>query len=100
MCQNLSKHGVGNGVAICKRSSHIHKYSTTPDSISNVPLFISNNPGWISGDCVLCQYKSGEASRKGEESRVKLTPSLDFYGFKFLLLDRLSKALVQLFFVR
>ena len=30
---------------------------------------------------------------------VKLTPPLDFFGFKFLLLDRLSKALAQLFLV-
>ena len=30
---------------------------------------------------------------------VKLTPPLDFFGFKFLLLDRLPKALVQLFLV-
>ena len=29
----------------------------------------------------------------------KLTPPLDFFGFKFLLLDRLSKALAQLFLV-
>ena len=30
---------------------------------------------------------------------VKLTHPLDFFGFKFLLLDRLSKALAQLFLV-
>ena len=36
-----------------------------------------------------------EALRVG--GGVKLTPPLDFSGFKFLLLDRLSKALVQLF---
>ena len=33
----------------------------------------------------------------GGESGAKLTP-LDFFGFKFLVLDLLSKALVQLFF--
>ena len=39
-----------------------------------------------------------EALRGGKG--VKLTPPpLDFFGFKFLLLDRLSKALAQLFFV-
>ena len=32
--------------------------------------------------------------------RLQLTPTpLDFFGFKFLLLDRLSKALAQLFLV-
>ena len=30
---------------------------------------------------------------------VKLTPPSIFFGFKFLLLDRLSKALAQLFLV-
>ena len=30
---------------------------------------------------------------------VNLTHSLDFFGFKFLLLDRLPKALAQLFLV-
>ena len=30
---------------------------------------------------------------------VKLTPPLDFSGFRFLLLNRLSKALAQLFLV-
>ena len=38
-----------------------------------------------------------EALRGG--GGVKLTPTLDFFGFKFLLLDRLSKALAQLFLV-
>ena len=36
--------------------------------------------------------------RSLEEGGIKLTP-LDFFGFKFLLLDRLSKALAQLFLV-
>ena len=31
---------------------------------------------------------------------VKLTPPPRFFGFKLLLLNRLPKALVQLFFVR
>ena len=30
----------------------------------------------------------------------QIDPPLNFYGFKFLLLDRLTKALLQLFFVR
>ena len=36
--------------------------------------------------------------RGGGEGQID-TP-LDFFGFKFLFLDRLPKALVQLFFVR
>ena len=31
--------------------------------------------------------------------RGQIDPHLDFFGFKFLLLDRFSKALAQLFFV-
>ena len=39
-------------------------------------------------------------SLEGGGGGVKLTPSpLDFFGFEFLLLDRLSKALAQLFLV-
>ena len=33
------------------------------------------------------------------EGGFKLPPPLNFFGFKVLLLDRLSKALAQLFFV-
>ena len=36
---------------------------------------------------------------RGEGGGVNLTP-LDFFGFKYLLLDRLSKAMAPLFFVR
>ena len=38
-------------------------------------------------------------SLEGGEGGVKLNPPLNFFGFKFLLLDRLSKALAQLFLV-
>ena len=38
-------------------------------------------------------------SLEGGGGRVKETP-LDFFGFKFLQVDRLAKTLVQLFFVR
>ena len=37
--------------------------------------------------------------RSLEGGRVKLNNPLDFFGLKFLLLDRLSKALAQLFLV-
>ena len=40
-----------------------------------------------------------EALSGGRGGGVQSDP-LDFFGFKLLLLDRLAKALVQLFFVR
>ena len=41
--------------------------------------------------------RSLERGRRG--GGVKLTLPLDFFGFKFLLLNRLSKALAKLFLV-
>ena len=41
-----------------------------------------------------------EALGQGGGGWGQIDPPSIFFGFKFLLLDRLSKALVQLFFVR
>ena len=49
--------------------------------------------------CVSVRVLLSVNPRSLEGVGVKLTLPLDFFGFKFLLLDRLSKALAQLFLV-
>ena len=45
------------------------------------------------------QRSTTEALRGGGGGGGQIDPLLDVFGFKFLLLDRLSKALAQLFLV-
>ena len=47
---------------------------------------------------ILLNARSFEGEGGGGVGQVDLPP-LDFFGFKFLLLNRLSKALAQLFIV-
>ena len=46
-----------------------------------------------------CSMNFAFNPRRHKGGGVNLTPSLEFFGFKFLFFDRLPKALAQLFFV-